>query len=93
MLIIACSFPATQRLHSFKFTLVNKIHLQHPEAAVRCLGWQFVRMRTRSLVPRPKTAVNGLEARLVHEMAGAVPSSTVRLAGTVFSLRGIGQGL
>ena len=27
-------------------------------------------MRTRSLVSRPKTTVNGLKARLVHKMAG-----------------------
>ena len=42
MLITALSFPTTQRLHSFKFTLVNKSHSQHSEAAVRCLGRHFL---------------------------------------------------
>ena len=42
MLITACSFPTTQRLHSFKFTQVNKSHSQHSEAAVRCLGRHFI---------------------------------------------------
>ena len=54
-----------QRLHSFKFTLVNKSHSQHSEAAVHCLGrhfLMFLRMRTRTFVPRPKTSVIGLEA-------------------------------
>ena len=36
-MLIACSFPTTQCLLSFKFTLVNKSHLQHSEAAVRCI--------------------------------------------------------
>ena len=42
MLITVCSFPTTQHLHSFKFTLVNKCHSQHSEAAVRCLGRHFL---------------------------------------------------
>ena len=42
MLIIACSFPTTQRLHSFKFYLVDKSHSQHSVAAVRCLGRHFL---------------------------------------------------
>ena len=33
---------ATQRLHSFKFTMVSKSHSQHSEAAVCCLGCQFL---------------------------------------------------
>ena len=41
MLITARSSTTTQRLHSFKFTLVNKSHSQHSEAAVRCLGRHF----------------------------------------------------
>ena len=41
MLITARSSTTTRRLHSFKFTLVNKSHSQHPEAAVRCLGRHF----------------------------------------------------
>ena len=50
----------------------------------------FVRMRTRSLVPRPKTTVNGLETRLVHEMAGG-QYWAVRMAGTVFSPPALGK--
>ena len=42
MLITARSSTTTQRLHSFKFTLVNKSHSQHSEAAVRCLGRHFI---------------------------------------------------
>ena len=42
MLIPARSSTTTQRLHSFKFTLVNKSHSQHSEAAVRCLGRHFL---------------------------------------------------
>ena len=42
MLITARSYTTTQRLHSFKFTLVNKSHSQHSEAAVRCLGRHFL---------------------------------------------------
>ena len=42
MLITARSSTTTQRLHSFKFTLVNKSHSQHSEAAVRCLGRHFL---------------------------------------------------
>ena len=41
MLITARSSTTTQCLHSFKFTLVNKSHSQHSEAAVRCLGRHF----------------------------------------------------
>ena len=42
MLITTRSSTTTQRLHSFKFTLVNKSHSQHSEAAVRCLGRHFL---------------------------------------------------
>ena len=42
MLITACSFPTTQRLHSLKFTLVNKSHSQHSVVAVRCEGRHFL---------------------------------------------------
>ena len=42
MLIIASSFPTTQHLHSFKFTLVDQSHSQHSVAAVRCLGRHFL---------------------------------------------------
>ena len=42
MLITARSSTTTQRLHSFKFTLVNKSHSQHSEAAACCLGRHFL---------------------------------------------------
>ena len=71
MLITARSYTTTQRLHSSKFTQVDK--------AVHSTAWlmgccplrrtpfsNVVRMRTRSLVPKPKTTVIGLGARLVH---------------------------
>ena len=67
MLITAHSFPATQRLHSFKFTLVKKSHSQHSVVAVRCEGHHFVRMCTCSLVPRSNTSIIGLGMRLVHK--------------------------
>ena len=41
MLITVQISTTTQRLHSFKFTLVNKSHSQHSEAVVRCLGHHF----------------------------------------------------
>ena len=63
--VILSFFVTTQSLHSFKFTLVNKTALP---AIVRCIGCHFliVRMRTRSIVPRPKTTLVGLRVRLVH---------------------------
>ena len=88
MLITALSFPTTQRLHSFKFTLVNKSHSQHSEAAVRCEGRHFLILyacahevsfpdrRSRSLVWKREYT-----------------SERVGMVGTVFSPRGIGQGL
>ena len=85
MLITAQSFTTTQRLHSFKFTLINKSHSQHTEAAVCCLGRHFsncVHMCTQSLIPRPKTTVIGLEARLVHKRNR---QWAVCMAVTVFS--------
>ena len=42
MLITARSSTATQRLHSFKFTLVNKSHSEHSVVAVRCEGRHFL---------------------------------------------------
>ena len=42
MLVKARSFTTPQRLHSFKFTLVNKSHSQHSEAVVCCLGRHFL---------------------------------------------------
>ena len=42
MPITVCSFPTTQRLHSLKFTLVDKSHSQHSVAVVRCEGHHFL---------------------------------------------------
>ena len=42
MLITTRSSTSTQCLHSFKFTLVNKSHLQHSVVAVRCEGRHFL---------------------------------------------------
>ena len=42
MLITAQRSMTTQHLHSFKFTLVNKSHSQHSEAAVCCLRRHFL---------------------------------------------------
>ena len=42
MLITPRSSTITQRLHSFKFTLVNKSHSQHSVVAVRCEGCHFI---------------------------------------------------
>ena len=69
MLITPRSYTTAQRLHSSKFTLVDKV--------AHSTGWLYcqlrrtpfsnvVRMRTRSLVPKPKTTVIGLGARLAH---------------------------
>ena len=69
MLITARSYTTTQRLHSYKFALVDKLF-----SALPCLPSccplrrtpfsNVVRMRTRSLVPKPKTTVIGLGVRL-----------------------------
>ena len=67
MLITTRSFSTTQRLHSLKFTLVNKSRSQHSVVAVRCEGRRFVRMRTRSLVPRSNTTPISLGTTLVHK--------------------------
>ena len=59
ILIIARSFMVTQRLHSYQFTLV----------AVRCIGRHYVvRMRTRSLVPKP----------IYHSWSGSETSAHVK---------------
>ena len=65
MLITARSFITTQRLHSYKFTLVDKTVLS-PARLLPFLRTPFsnvVVMRKCSLVPIP---VIGLGARLVH---------------------------
>ena len=83
MLIIACSFPTTQRLHSFKFTLVNKSYLPHSESfcpLLRTPFSNFVCMCTQGLVPRPKTTVISLEARLEHRRNGKLLAQYAWLA-------------
>ena len=42
ILITTRSSTSTQRLHSFKFILVNKSHSQHSVVAVRCEGRHFL---------------------------------------------------
>ena len=68
MLITARSFTTTQRLHSYKFTLVDKA--VHRSAGLLSIAqdaifYNVVRMHTRSLGPKPRTTVTGLGARLV----------------------------
>ena len=61
MLITARSFTTTQRLHSYKFILVDKLFSALPTCCLlrRTPFSNVVRMRTRSLVPKPKTTVIG----------------------------------
>ena len=73
MLITARSFTTIQHLHSLKFTLVDKTVLSSLLClvAVCCVGRHFLisnvaRMRTRRLIPKLKTTVIDLGARLVH---------------------------
>ena len=42
MLITARSSVTTQRLRSFKFSLISKSHSQHSEAAVHCIRHHFL---------------------------------------------------
>ena len=74
MLITARSFRTIQCLHSYKFTLVNKTVLS--SARFRLLRKtpfsNIVHMRTRSLVPKPKTTVIGLGARQVAHVKSRV---------------------
>ena len=85
MLITARSYTTTQRLHSSKFTaLPGCCPLRRTPFS------NVVRMRTCSLVPKPKTTVIGLGARLVHTWNRGWPAQ--RTAGTVSS-RSSGQGL
>ena len=67
MLITARSHTTTQRLHSSKFTLVDRaVHSTAQLLLLRRTPFSnFVRMRTRSLVPKPKTTVIDLGARQV----------------------------
>ena len=82
MLITTRSSTTTQRLHSFKFTLVNKSHSQHSEAAVRCLGRHF---KILYACAHEVSFPDQRPRSLVWKRAG--------MTGTVFSPRGIGQGL
>ena len=68
ILITARSFKTTQGLHSYKFILVDKTVLSSTRFCLlrRTPFSNVVRMRTRSFVPKPKTTVIGLGARLVH---------------------------
>ena len=68
MLITARNFTTTQRLHGYKFTLVDKTVPSSARllSVYRTPFSNVVRMRTRSLVPKPKTTVIGLGVRLVH---------------------------
>ena len=72
MLITARSFTTTQRLHSYKFILVDKTVLSSANLPTCCCLLRrtpfsnVVRMRARSLVPKPKITVIGLGARLLH---------------------------
>ena len=59
---------SAQCLHNFKFTLVNKSHLQHcGNCPLRRMPFsKFVHMHIHSLVLRPKTTAIGLRVRIVH---------------------------
>ena len=87
VLITTWSSTTNQRLHSLKFTLVNKKPFTRSVVAVR-YGIRrtpfsnFVRLCTCSLVPRPNTTFIGLGTRLVHERNREL---TTRLAGAVSS--------
>ena len=83
MLITVRSFPTTQRLHRFKFTLVNKSLLQHSEAAVRCLGRHFLILYACAHEvsfpdQRPLSSV------WKRDSTQAKWPAVVRMAGTVF---------
>ena len=64
ILITARSFTTTQRLHSYEFIPVFS-DLPGCCPLRRTPFSNVVRMRTNSLVPKPKTTVIGLGARLV----------------------------
>ena len=66
--ITARSFTITQRLYSYKFILVDKTVLSSARllSVARTPFSNVESMRTRSLVPKPKTTVIGLGARLLY---------------------------
>ena len=69
----------TQRLHSSEFTLVDKVVPCTDCCPLRRTPFSnVVRMRTRSLVPKLKTTVIGLGARLAH-VKSRVDQRSVRL--------------
>ena len=74
---------STQRLHSFKFTLVNKSHLQHSVDAVLCLGRHFLILYACATKSRSQTKDHYHQSgsEIVHRRNGQLP---VRMAGTVF---------
>ena len=79
MFITARSYTITQRLHSSEFTLVDKvIHSTDWCPLYRTPFLNVVRMRARSLVPKLKTTVIGLGARLAH-VKSRVDQRSVRL--------------
>ena len=65
MLITARSYTTTQRLHSSKFTLVDRaVHSTGRLLSLcRTPFSNVVRMRTRSLVPKPKNTLIDLGVR------------------------------
>ena len=67
MLITARSFTTIQHLHSYEFMSI-KLFSALPSCCLlrRTPFSNVVRIRTRSLVPKPKTTVLGLGARLVY---------------------------
>ena len=85
MLIAARSFTTTQHLHSYKFTLVNKTVLSALPSCCLLRRTPFsnvVCMCTLSLVPKPKTTVIGLGARLAM-LRNGVPATLVSLSTVV----------
>ena len=79
MLITAWSYTTTQRLHSSEFTLVDKVvHSMTYCCPLRRTPFSnVVHMRTCNLVPKLKTTVIGLGARLAH-VKSRVDQRTVR---------------
>ena len=67
MLITVRSFTTTQRLHSFKFTLVKRLFTALADCSMlrRTPFSNLVRMHTCSLIPRAMTTVIALGMRLV----------------------------
>ena len=73
MLIIASSFPTTQRLHSFKFTQVDRSHSQHSVDAVRCLGHHFLICTHAHMKSHSQTKDHEVRLVPVHRRNGQPP--------------------